>query len=66
MQLWPKLAAWFGLRPGPVLRVPLATYMPHHEGTWERTVHRYGLKKTPYTKVRPATEARSIRSDMPA
>ena len=52
VQLWPKLAAWFGVEVGPPLKVPLATYMPYHQETWAGIVKKYGLKEYPYEKVR--------------
>ena len=52
MQLWPKLASWFGLEVGPPLRVPMATYMPFHKGAWEAIVKKHGLKDIPYERVR--------------
>lgn len=51
MQLWPKLADWFGLSVAPPLHIPLTQFMPNHKGTWASIVKKYNLKDIPFEKV---------------
>jgi hypothetical protein len=52
MQLWPKLATWFGLEVGPPLKIPLSKFMPNHKDKWAEIVRKYRLKDIPFEKVR--------------
>ncbi len=51
MQLWPKLADWFGLDVAPPLRIPLSQFMPHHKELWASIVKKHNLKDIPFEKV---------------
>lgn len=46
--MWPTIAEWFGLEPGPPLKIPLAVLMPKHEDTWRAVQQEHD------TKVQPA------------
>jgi hypothetical protein len=46
-QVWPSIAEWFGLEPGPPLRVPLAVLMPKHEDTWRAVQQEHDTKARP-------------------
>ncbi|CAL8470695.1 g10237 [Coccomyxa elongata] len=50
-QLWPVLAAWFGMEVGPSLRIPLTQFMPHHKDTWMSIIKKHGLRDIPFEKV---------------
>ncbi|BDA45726.1 3-oxo-Delta(4,5)-steroid 5-beta-reductase [Coccomyxa sp. Obi] len=50
-QLWPVLAAWFGVEVGPSLRIPLTQFMPHHKDTWASIIKKHGLKDIPFEKM---------------
>ena len=43
-QGWPAIAGWFGLEPGPPLKVPLAVLMPKHEDTWRAVQQEHDTK----------------------
>ena len=51
LQLWPRLALWFGLGVAPPLRIPLTMFMPHHKDLWASIVKKYNLKDIPFEKV---------------
>ncbi len=50
-ELWPKIAAHFGLRPGQVRPLKLAEAMRDKAPAWERIVRRHGLKPRPLQEV---------------
>jgi nucleoside-diphosphate-sugar epimerase len=41
--LWPRLAAWFGMTPGPVRPVRFTAFMAEHGPVWQRLAARHGL-----------------------
>lgn len=43
-QLWPSLAAVFGLEAAPPSPLRLAEFLPQHADTWKRIVQRHGLR----------------------
>ena len=51
VQLWPKLAEWFGLDVAPPLHIPLTKFMPHHKDLWASIIKKYNLKDIPFEKV---------------
>jgi nucleoside-diphosphate-sugar epimerase len=50
-ELWPKLAAWFGLEAAPPLPMSLAVAMADKEPLWQAMIRRHGLAPTPYREV---------------
>jgi nucleoside-diphosphate-sugar epimerase len=50
-ELWPKLAAWFGLEVAPPLPMRLADVMADKEQLWDAMVAEHGLARTPYAAV---------------
>jgi hypothetical protein len=49
-QVWPKIAAWFGIPEGPLLSQPLDKLMqtPDKEALWNELVKKHGLKQISY------------------
>jgi nucleoside-diphosphate-sugar epimerase len=43
--LWPSIAEWQGLEPGPDRPVSLAKYLPSRATLWDRVVDKHGLRK---------------------
>jgi nucleoside-diphosphate-sugar epimerase len=50
-ELWPKLAAWFGLEVAPPLPMALADVMADKAPLWEAMVAEHDLAPTPYADV---------------
>lgn len=50
-ELWPKIAAYFGLEVAPPLPMSLETVMADKEPVWNSMVARHGLEPTPYDQV---------------
>lgn len=50
-EMWPKLAAHFGLDIAPPLPMSLETVMADKEPVWDSMVTKHGLKPTPYREV---------------
>jgi nucleoside-diphosphate-sugar epimerase len=50
-ELWPKLAAWFGMEVAPPLRMSLQDVMADKEPLWDRMQTEHGLAGTPYADV---------------
>jgi len=48
---WPKIAAYFGMEPGPSRHIKLAKYMADKEPVWNRIVAKYGLQPIAYQQV---------------
>ncbi|HRD76147.1 MAG TPA: SDR family oxidoreductase [Hyphomicrobiaceae bacterium] len=44
---WPRIAAHFGMRPGIVRPMPLATWMADKGPVWQRIAEKHGLKASP-------------------
>ena len=51
LQVWPALAAWFGVETAPPQKTPLTSFMPKHEKTWKQIREKYTLKDIPYDKA---------------
>jgi len=49
--LWPSIAGFFGLEPGPPRDIRLKEYMLDKAPVWERLVARHGLTSHPFAKV---------------
>jgi len=49
--LWPKFAAYFGMEPGPVRTVRLATVMADKAPVWERIAAKHDLRPDPYESL---------------
>lgn len=49
--LWPRLAEYFAMAPGPVRSLSLASTMADKAPVWQRVVERYRLEPTPYEKM---------------
>ena len=49
--LWPQLAAFFDVTPGPVRGIRLATAMAGKGPLWDETVHRHGLLPHRYDEI---------------
>ena len=49
--LWPRIAACFGLEPAPPLPIPLAEMMADKGPVWDRLVEAHGLRPHPYEQV---------------
>jgi nucleoside-diphosphate-sugar epimerase len=49
--LWPRIAADFGIACGQVRTLNLATWMADKQPVWDRIVKRHGLKPLPMTEV---------------
>ncbi|MDI5976662.1 SDR family oxidoreductase [Amycolatopsis magusensis] len=49
--LWPKIAAYFGLAVAPPLPMSLDVVMADKEPLWDRIVARHNLEPTPYQRV---------------
>jgi nucleoside-diphosphate-sugar epimerase len=43
-QLWPEIAAYFGVQTGGPRPLPLASTMPEHSDLWRRLAQKHGLK----------------------
>jgi nucleoside-diphosphate-sugar epimerase len=50
-QIWPRLAAMFGMEVGAQQTIRLTEFMADKGPVWQRVVERYGLIKTPYEKA---------------
>ncbi|WP_432942883.1 SDR family oxidoreductase [Kribbella sp. CA-253562] len=50
-ELWPKLAAWFGMEVAPPLQMSLQDVMADKEPLWNRMQTEHGLAGTPYADV---------------
>jgi nucleoside-diphosphate-sugar epimerase len=50
-ELWPKLAAWFGMEVAPPLQMSLQDVMADKEPLWDRMQTEHGLAGTPYADV---------------
>jgi nucleoside-diphosphate-sugar epimerase len=50
-ELWPKLAAWFGLEVAPPLQMSLETVMADKEPLWKQLQATHGLTGTSYAEV---------------
>jgi nucleoside-diphosphate-sugar epimerase len=50
-EMWPAVAAYFGLPVAPGLPMHLATVMADKEPVWDAIVARHGLEPTPYSQV---------------
>eukprot|EP00879_Flechtneria_rotunda_P006148 GHRR01006465.1.p1 GENE.GHRR01006465.1~~GHRR01006465.1.p1 ORF type:complete len:331 (+),score=36.50 GHRR01006465.1:234-1226(+) len=53
-EVWPKIAAWFGLQTATPQRFSMAQFMAPLEGTWQAMQRKHGLKAIPY-KVQTCT-----------
>jgi nucleoside-diphosphate-sugar epimerase len=49
--LWPRLAAWFGMDAAPPMALSLAEVMPDRAGTWDALRERHGLPPLPMDRV---------------
>ena len=49
--VWPKLAAFFGLEPGPQKHFSLEEFMRDKAPVWERIVRKHGLRPVPFEDV---------------
>lgn len=49
--LWPRLAAWFGMEAAPPMAMSLAEVMPDRAGTWDALRERHGLPPLPMDHV---------------
>jgi len=49
--LWPRLAAWFGMDVAPPMSVPLAEIMKDKAPVWDALRERHGLAPLPYERV---------------
>ena len=49
--LWPRLAAYFGMEPGPRQHIRLVEMMRDKSPLWERIVAEHGLQPIPYEKL---------------
>lgn len=45
-ELWPRFAAWFGMKPGVPRSMSLGAYMADKAPVWERIVAKHGLRPT--------------------
>ncbi|ADB35554.1 NAD-dependent epimerase/dehydratase [Kribbella flavida DSM 17836] len=50
-ELWPRLAAWFGMDVAPPLQLSLQDVMADKEPVWKELQVRHGLAGTPYAEV---------------
>jgi nucleoside-diphosphate-sugar epimerase len=51
--LWPKFASYFGMEPGPVRTVRLASVMADKGPVWERIAQKHGLRPLPFEELVP-------------
>ncbi|HYF18907.1 MAG TPA: SDR family oxidoreductase [Ramlibacter sp.] len=49
--VWPAIAAHFGMAVGEPRPMRLAEEMPAHEGAWRRVVQRHGLRDVPWDRL---------------
>lgn len=49
--LWPAIAGWFGLEPGPVETTPMTEFMRGKEAVWDDIVLKHGLRPTPFSDL---------------
>ncbi|MFO1188934.1 MAG: SDR family oxidoreductase [Alphaproteobacteria bacterium] len=49
--LWPEIAAWFGLEPGPVQTLSMVDFMADKEPVWNEIVVRHALRPTPFSDL---------------
>ena len=45
MQIWPRIAEWFGMPVGEPMQIPLNEYMRDKGADWDKIVEKYGLNK---------------------
>ncbi len=50
-RLWPEIAAFFGLEPGPVFPMRLRDFMRDKDPLWNALVERHGLQPNPFSAV---------------
>jgi len=49
--VWPRLAAWFGLEPAGPQSCRLPEFLADHEALWQRMSEKYGLRPFPYGRA---------------
>jgi nucleoside-diphosphate-sugar epimerase len=49
--LWPRIAAMFGVEPGPPAPLPLGAMMADKGALWDAMIARYGLRPTPLDRL---------------
>ena len=61
LQVWPKIAAWFGVPVGPLLSQPLTKLMqtPDKEEQWNKIVKKHALKDISYKDMVLSTSPRT-------